>query len=49
MHSPQASLGAASGRDMFENDAAVYETSLESTKAIPWKIDWSTMQFTYPI
>ncbi len=28
-------------------DAAVYKTLLESTKAIPWKIDWSTMQFAY--
>lgn len=25
----------------------VYKTLLESTKAIPWKIDWSTLQFTY--
>ena len=25
----------------------VYRTLLESTKAIPWRIDWSTMQFTY--
>lgn len=28
-------------------DAAVYKTLLESTQAIPWKIDWETMQFTY--
>jgi diguanylate cyclase (GGDEF)-like protein/PAS domain S-box-containing protein len=28
-------------------DAAVYKTLLESTKAIPWKIDWATMQFAY--
>ena len=27
--------------------ATVYKTLLESTKAIPWKIDWSTMQFAY--
>ena len=26
---------------------AVYKTLLESTKAIPWKIDWPTMQFAY--
>ncbi len=45
MHSSQANAGA--GQDMFENDAAVYKTLLESTRAIPWKIDWATMQFTY--
>jgi diguanylate cyclase (GGDEF)-like protein/PAS domain S-box-containing protein len=28
-------------------DGAVYKTLLESTKAIPWKIDWSTMRFAY--
>lgn len=28
-------------------DSAVYKTLLESTKAIPWKIDWSTKQFAY--
>ena len=28
-------------------DPAVYKTLLESTKAIPWKIDWSSMQFAY--
>jgi len=28
-------------------DAGIYRTLLESTKAIPWRIDWSTMQFTY--
>jgi diguanylate cyclase (GGDEF)-like protein/PAS domain S-box-containing protein len=30
-----------------ENDNAVYKTLLESTRAIPWKIDWKTMQFAY--
>jgi diguanylate cyclase (GGDEF)-like protein/PAS domain S-box-containing protein len=30
-----------------EDDTAVYKTLLESTKAIPWKIDWSTMRFAY--
>jgi diguanylate cyclase (GGDEF)-like protein/PAS domain S-box-containing protein len=30
-----------------EVDGAVYKTLLESTKAIPWKIEWSTMQFAY--
>jgi len=28
-------------------DNAVYKTLLESTKAIPWKIDWATLQFEY--
>jgi diguanylate cyclase (GGDEF)-like protein/PAS domain S-box-containing protein len=28
-------------------DSTVYKTLLESTKAIPWKIDWSTMSFAY--
>ncbi len=27
--------------------SADYKALLESTKAIPWKIDWSTLQFTY--
>src|SRR3546814_2847840 len=29
------------------NDSAVYKTLLESTKAIPWKIDWKSMTFSY--
>lgn len=36
--------------DLTENnttDNAVYKTLLESTKAIPWKIDWTTSQFEY--
>jgi diguanylate cyclase (GGDEF)-like protein/PAS domain S-box-containing protein len=28
-------------------DPAVYRTLLESTLAIPWKIDWATMTFAY--
>lgn len=32
---------------MKNDDAAVYKTLLESTKAIPWKIDWATMRFAY--
>ncbi|AQH03644.1 MULTISPECIES: sensor domain-containing diguanylate cyclase [Caballeronia] len=36
---PQRALG--------EDDHAVYRTLLESTKAIPWKIDWATMEFVY--
>lgn len=35
-----------SDKDM-QDDSAVYKTLLESTKAIPWKIDWATMQFAY--
>ena len=31
----------------LRSDSAVYKTLLESTKAIPWKIDWSTMTFAY--
>ena len=36
-------------QDMASPNApdAVYKTLLESTKAIPWKIDWNTMQFAY--
>lgn len=30
-----------------DTDSAVYRTLLESTKAIPWRIDWKTMQFSY--
>ena len=30
-----------------EIDSAVYKTLLESTQAIPWKIDWQTMRFAY--
>lgn len=29
------------------DDPGVYRTLLESTKAIPWRIDWATMCFTY--
>lgn len=28
-------------------DSGVYRTLLESTRAIPWKIEWKTMQFAY--
>lgn len=30
-----------------DSDSVVYKTLLESTRAIPWKIDWATMQFAY--
>ena len=32
---------------MTTQDSDVYKTLLESTKAIPWRIDWKTMCFTY--
>lgn len=32
---------------MPDVDSAVYKTLLESTNAIPWKIDWKTMTFAY--
>jgi len=31
----------------MEADATFYKTLLESTKAIPWKLDWKSMQFAY--
>ena len=31
----------------LSNDSAVYRTLLESTRAIPWKIDWATKKFAY--
>jgi diguanylate cyclase (GGDEF)-like protein/PAS domain S-box-containing protein len=31
----------------MEHDAAVYRTLLESTKAIPWKIEWASLEFSY--
>lgn len=34
-------------RNEFDHDSAVYRTLLESTRAIPWKIDWATMKFAY--
>lgn len=34
-------------QEEMEHDSEVYKTLLESTKAIPWKIDWKTMRFTY--
>ncbi|MCO5397450.1 GGDEF domain-containing protein [Ralstonia soli] len=36
-----------SGINDLSSDSAVYKTLLESTQAIPWKIDWSTMSFAY--
>lgn len=34
-------------RQSIEPDSDVYKTLLESTKAIPWKLNWKTMQFDY--
>lgn len=31
----------------FGGDSQVYKTLLESTRAIPWKIDWATKSFAY--
>jgi len=31
----------------FSDDPRVYQTLLESTQAIPWKIDWASMKFSY--
>lgn len=31
----------------MEPDSEVYKTLLESTRAIPWKIDWNSMTFAY--
>jgi diguanylate cyclase (GGDEF)-like protein/PAS domain S-box-containing protein len=35
------------GAAKIDVDSAVYKTLLESTKAIPWKIDWASMKFAY--
>lgn len=37
---------AAHGQDVAE-DAGVYKTLLESTNAIPWKLDWPDLRFAY--
>ncbi|MHC8287334.1 diguanylate cyclase [Pseudomonas sp. XS1P51] len=31
----------------IDTDSDVYKTLLESTRAIPWRIDWKTMTFSY--
>lgn len=40
-------MTTANDETPLEADSAVYKTLLESTKAIPWKIDWATKRFTY--
>jgi diguanylate cyclase (GGDEF)-like protein/PAS domain S-box-containing protein len=37
----------ADNADKMETDSTVYKTLLESTNAIPWKIDWNSMKFAY--
>ncbi|MFM0339471.1 GGDEF domain-containing protein [Paraburkholderia fungorum] len=44
-HDAAPTTGGVEG--YLEHDAAVYRTLLESTRAIPWKIDWATMEFAY--
>jgi diguanylate cyclase (GGDEF)-like protein/PAS domain S-box-containing protein len=44
---PHDESPAPVNRVFGEDDGAVYRTLLESTKAIPWKIDWATMEFSY--
>ena len=43
---PEADFGIGHALDVLEN-ADVYKTLLESTKAIPWKLDWASMRFAY--
>ena len=44
---PHGESLAPSERAFVDDGSAVYRTLLESTKAIPWKIDWATMEFAY--
>ncbi|KTF68642.1 GGDEF domain-containing protein [Sphingomonas sp. HT-1] len=46
VRSDDAPSGAAARSNASAEDA-VYRTLLESTRAIPWKIDWATMRFEY--
>ncbi|QSR35835.1 sensor domain-containing diguanylate cyclase [Marinobacterium iners] len=41
------SVADDSAGQALETDASIYKTLLESTRAIPWKIDWKTLQFAY--
>src|SRR5262245_14964995 len=34
-------------RELGPDDYKAYRALLESTKAIPWQIDWTTMKFSY--
>lgn len=44
-HAPERPMNEASAKNAI--DHTVYKTLLESTKAIPWKIDWATTTFAY--
>lgn len=44
--SPQTDFSTSHAQDVHDH-TDVYRTLLESTKAIPWKIDWATMRFAY--
>jgi diguanylate cyclase (GGDEF)-like protein/PAS domain S-box-containing protein len=46
MNTRPEDFGTAQGQDMAENPT-VYKTLLESTNAIPWKIEWATLRFSY--
>jgi diguanylate cyclase (GGDEF)-like protein/PAS domain S-box-containing protein len=46
-HSIKSPVSTMTESAKIETDIAVYKTLLESTRAIPWKIDWATMQFAY--
>lgn len=37
----------AGEKDEFECSSDLYKTLLESTKAIPWRVDWVSRKFTY--
>lgn len=40
-------VGAAVRNEGIDVDSRVYRTLLESTRAIPWQIDWKTASFSY--
>jgi diguanylate cyclase (GGDEF)-like protein/PAS domain S-box-containing protein len=45
---PMISMTSASSMSpSLPDDPNVYRTLLESTKAIPWRIDWDSMRFSY--
>lgn len=44
---PDSAAAGASARFDGSTEKAVYRTLLESTRAIPWKVDWATMRFEY--
>ncbi|MBA1145892.1 sensor domain-containing diguanylate cyclase [Ectothiorhodospiraceae bacterium WFHF3C12] len=47
LHKHSNERGSPISPSKAESDDAVYKTLLESTKAIPWKIDWATLRFAY--